>query len=234
MKKIIAIVIKELMTFFKSPMAYIILVITTCVFNYFFYLIIDFNREATLRDIFKLMEFLFVFLVPLLTMKVFSEEKADGTMEFLMTTPTTNTAIVIGKYLGCLIFYTLIILFTCSYYFIIDYYGDLDRAAAWTGYLGIWLEGALFIAIGLLTSSLTKNQIIAAISSYIIIFILYFSISFVAYTSGRIELVIRYFNTIAHLENFASGLLTLPGFVYYLSGIIFCLLLTRLSIETRI
>ena len=98
MSKILSIAKKELMTYFKSPIAYIILILTITIFNIFFFMIIDQNREVSLRDIFQVMEFMFVFLVPLLTMRMFSEEKLTGTMEFLMTAPLTNTAIVLGKY----------------------------------------------------------------------------------------------------------------------------------------
>ena len=100
MNKVFAIAKKELTAYFKLPIAYIVLILTISVFNVFFYMIIDQNREASLRDIFKVMEFMFVFLIPLLTMKIFSEEKLTGTIEFLMTSPITNTAIVLGKYLG--------------------------------------------------------------------------------------------------------------------------------------
>jgi len=124
------------MTYFKSPIAYIILLVTISIFNIFFFVIIDTSHEATLRDVFKIMEFLFVFIIPLLTMRTFAEEKASGTMEFLMTTPTTNTAIVFGKFLGCCIFFTLIMIFTLSYYFIIDYFGEIDLLASLTGYWG--------------------------------------------------------------------------------------------------
>ena len=176
MNKIFAIAAKELKEYFTSPIAYIVLIVTISVFNIFFFLIIDQNQEANLRDVFKIMKFLFIFIVPLLTMKTFAEEKASGTMEFLMTTPTTNTAIVLGKYLGSLIFFSLIIGLTTSYYFILEFFGQPERLAILTGYLGVWLEGALFIAIGILASSLTKNQIISAISSYTVLFLLYFSI----------------------------------------------------------
>jgi len=197
-------------------------------------MIIDNNQEATLRDVFKVMEFLFVFIIPLLTMKTFAEEKATGTMEFLMTTPTTNTAIVFGKYLGSFIFLTLIIALTSVYYFIIEYFGSPDRIAVLTGYFGVWLEGSMFIAIGLLISSLTRSQIVAAICSYIILFMLYFSFSFIQYTQGAAETFVRYIATLAHAENFAAGLITVSDLVYYLSTIIFCLVLTRLSIENRL
>lgn len=234
MNKILAITKKELAAYFKSPVAYVVLFITISIFNIFFFMIIDSNREATLRDVFKVMEFMFVFIIPLLTMKTFAEEKATGTMEFLMTTPTTNTAIVFGKYLGSLIFFTLIIIITSGYYFIIEYFGSPDRIAVFTGYLGIWLEGALFIAIGLLISSLTSSQIVAAICSYIVLFLLYFSMSLLQYTQGAVETVVRYAGTLSHAENFGVGLITTADLTYYISGIIFCLVLTRLSIENRL
>jgi ABC-2 type transport system permease protein len=234
MNKVFIIAKKELKAYFRSPIAYIVLIITISVFNIFFFMIIDQNKEATLRDVFKIMEFLFIFIVPLLTMKVFSEEKLSGTMEFLMTTPTTNTAIVLGKYLGSLIFFTLIIGLTTSYYFIIEFFTQPDRLTILTGYSGIWLEGALFIAIGILASSWTKNQIIAAMSSYVILFLLYFSISFIKYFNGLAQDLIRYIGTWSHAENFAVGLLTTADLVYYLSGILICIGLTRLSIENRL
>jgi len=180
------------------------------------------------------MEFLFIFIVPLLTMKSFAQEKASGTMELLMTTPTTNTAIVLGKYLGSLIFFSIIIGLTTTYYFILEFFSQPDRLATITGYLGIWLEGALFIAIGMLASSLTKNQIIAAISSYAVLFLLYFSMSLITYFSGTLETMVRYIGTWSHVENLTIGLITMSDLVYYLSGIIICILFTRLSIENRL
>ena len=234
MNKVFSIAKKELAAYFKSPIAYIVLILTISVFNIFFYMIVDQNREASLRDVFKVMEFMFIFLIPLLTMKVFSEEKLTGTMEFLMTSPITNTAIVLGKYLGSLIFFTSIICMTVTYYFIIEYFGQPDRMSILTGFLGIWLEGSFFLAIGILTSSWTRNQIIAAISSYAILFSLYFSISFTNSLSGPMEAVVRYAGTWSHLGNFAVGLITIADVVYYLSGIILCLILTRFGIENRL
>ncbi len=234
MSKIIAIAKKELTAYFQSPIAYIILVVTITIFNIFFFLIIDSNHEATLRDVFKIMEFLFVFIIPLLTMKTFAEEKASGTMEFLMTTPTTNTAIVFGKYLGCCIFFTMIMILTLMYYIIIEYFGSPDRMATFVGYFGIWLEGAMFLAIGLFISSLTRNQVVAAICSYVVLFLLYFCMSFIQYTQGATEVFVRYISTLTHAENFAAGLITTSDCVYYVSTIIFCLVLTRVSIENRL
>jgi ABC-2 type transport system permease protein len=234
MKKVFFIAKKELLTYFKSPIAYIILILTVAIFNIFFFMIIDQNREVSLRDVFKVMEFMFVFLVPLLTMRIFSEEKSTGTMEFLMTAPLTNTAIVLGKYLGVLIFFSIMISMTFVYYGIVEYFGSPDRMTTLTGYLGIWLEGAFFLSIGMMTSSWTRNQIVSAMTSYVILFLIYFSISFTKYFSGPAEIVIRQLSTWSHLENFAVGIITVGDIVYYLNGILICLILTRLSIENRL
>jgi len=234
MNKICTIAQKELSIYFRSPLAYIMLIMTISVFNIFFFMIIDQNREATLKDVFLVMEFMFLFIVPLLTMRLFAEEKAAGTMEFLMTTPTSNTAIVLGKYLGSLIFFTLIILLSGVYYGIIELYGEPDRMAALGGYLGIWLEGAMFIAVGMMVSSWTKSQTIAAITAYVSLFLLYFSLSFVEYLSGPPEAIVRAVSCMSHFANFAAGLLSLADVVYYLSIILFCVLLTRLSIEPKL
>jgi ABC-2 type transport system permease protein len=234
MDKIVALIKKELYSFFSSPIAYIILIVMLSLFNIFFFLIIDQNREVSLRDVFQLMEFMLVFFIPLLTMRLFSEEKSNGTMEFLLTAPLTLTMIVLGKYLSMLIFFTLLIGLTSTYYFIIEYFGDPDLLSILSGYLGIWLEGAFFIAVGLLASSWTSNQIIAAMVSYLILFSLYFASSFTQYFSGSAEHFLIQLSTHTHLENFAIGIITPSDVVYYLAGILLCLVLTRLSIDNKL
>ena len=234
MNKILALTKKELHSYFSSPIAYIILILMLSLFNVFFFLIIDQNHEVSLRDVFQLMEFMLVFLIPLLTMRLFSEEKSNGTMEFLLTAPLTHTMIVLGKYLSMLIFYSLLIALTVTYYLIVEYFGDPDPSSMLSGYLGIWLEGAFFISVGLLASSWTSNQIIAALVSYLILFSLYFSTSFTQYVNGSAEHFLIQLSTHTHLENFAIGIITPSDVVYYLAGIILCLVLTRLSIDNRL
>ncbi len=234
MNKIMAIANKELSAHFKSPIAYIILILTISIFNMFFYMIIDQNKEVALKDVFQVMEFMFIFLVPLLTMGSFAQEKASGTMEFLMTAPLTNTAIVIGKYLGALIFFSSLIVMTGVYYGIVEYFGTPDRMTILTGYIGVWLEGAFFLAVGMLTSSWTRNQMVAAVTSYVILFFLYFSTTFLKYLTGTLEVVVRALGTGSHLENLSVGIITVSDLVYYFSGIVMCLFLARLSIENRL
>ncbi len=233
MNKIIAIAKKELAAFFKSPTATIVLVVTISAFNVFFYLIIGEHKEASLHEVFKVMEFFFIFIIPVLTMGVFSEEKRSGTMEFLMTTPTTNTEIVIGKFLGSLGFFSVLMGITLVYYPILEFFGSPDRLAMLSGYVGLWLEGALFIAIGLLASSLTQSQLIAAIVSYAILFTLYFSTVFTKSLSGSSEDLLAAFTTASHSQNFAVGLITPVDLTYYLAGIVACIFLARVQIENR-
>jgi ABC-2 type transport system permease protein len=141
---------------------------------------------------------------------------------------------VLGKYLSMLVFFTLLIGLTSTYYFIIEYFGDPDPLSILSGYLGIWLEGAFFIAVGLLASSWTSNQIIAAMVSYLILFSLYFASSFTQYFSGSAEHFLIQLSTHTHLENFAIGIITPSDVVYYLAGILLCLVLTRLSIDNKL
>ncbi|MBF0490080.1 MAG: Gldg family protein, partial [Candidatus Omnitrophica bacterium] len=234
MNKIFALARKEVLTYFKSPVAYIILVLTMAIFNIFFFMIIDQNREVSLKDVFLVMEFMLVFIVPLLTMRIFAEEKSTGTIEFLMTAPISNTAIVLGKYLGALFFFSVLIVITLSYYGIVAFFGHPDHGAMIAGYVGIWLEGAFFLAVGMMASAWTRNQMVAAISSYAILFLLYFSVGFTKYVTKAMEPVIRYLCSNTHLANMASGIITIGDLVYFLTGVVACMALTRLSIENRL
>lgn len=234
MNKTLIVARKELSSYFRSPAAYIIFVLTISIFNIFFYMIIDQNKEVSLKDVFQVMEFMFIFLVPLLTMGTFAPEKQSGTMEFLMTAPLTNTAIVLGKYLGALIFFSCLIVMTFVYYGIVEYYGTPDRMTIWTGYLGVWLEGAFFLAVGILTSCWTRNQTIAAMTAYVFLFLLYFSANFLPYLKGTFKVLVNALGTGGHLENLAAGIITPSDLLYYLSGILICLFLARVSIENRL
>ena len=234
MDKIVAIARKETTVNMKSPVSYILMCLAIIVFNIFFFIIIDENREATLRDMFTLMEFLFVFIIPLLTMKTVAHENETGTMEFLKTTPTTNTAIVAGKYLGVVIYFTTMLALTFPYYVIIEVFANPDRMAIFAGYFGIWLEGLFFLAIGVMTSVWTKSQVLAAMSSYILILALYFAKVGTKYLQGVPHDILSFLSVMGHSESFFQGLLTSSDIMYFISGTLFCLTIARLSTENRI
>ena len=234
MKKILIIAKKELGSYFTSSMAYVILLLTISAFNFFFFLLIDQDREASLRDMFLLMEFMFIFIVPLLTMRTFAQEKQAGTLEFLMTSPVTNTEIVLGKYLGNLFFLSILIGLTLLYYAIIEFFSDTDTLAVIAGYSGIWLEAAFFSALGILASSWTRNQLISAISTYTILLFLYLAPALVKFTGKDTAPLFDFLCFSTHLKSLSSGLVLSSDIIYFVSAVIFCLAATRISIENRL
>jgi ABC-2 type transport system permease protein len=233
MRKILALALKEWSDYFHSPLVYLILTAALAIFNSFFFLIIDENREAVLADVFRVMEFLLVFIVPLWTMRSVAEEKGRGTVEFLMTSPLTGRDIIFGKYLGHLMFVTLLISLTGVYYVIMEFFAEPDAAPALTGYLGIWLEAAMFIAIGIFCSALTSSQVVAAVLSYAVLSVLYFSPVLEKYFTGKALAALKYVGTANHLEHFASGLVMLSDVVYYVSGIVLFLVLAVFLLNKR-
>jgi ABC-2 type transport system permease protein len=234
MNKVFAIAQKELASYFRSPIAYIILVIMVSVFNVFFFMIISESREASLKDVFQVMEFMFLFFVPLLTMRTFAEEKKNGTMEFLMTTPTSNLSLVVGKYLGNLSFFSLIVLLSFIYYLVLEIFANPDRGTIFLGYFGIWLEGAMFVAIGVLASAWSKNQIVAAMTAYAILLTAYFAIAATTYVEGPLQSIFEFINMSGHLAHFSSGFFSISSCVYFISVTIVALVFTRLIIENRL
>ncbi len=223
MRKVFAIAAKEWIHTFRSPVAYIVLTVMVTVFNVFFFLIVDQNQEAVLRDIFQVMEFLFIFIIPLLTMKSLAEEKSSGTMEFLLTTTTSETQIVVGKYLGNVALLTFVIGLTGIYAGILGIFSPPDPLPLVTGYAGIWLEAAFFTAVGIFASSLTVSQVAAAMISYAVLFFLYFSVTGEKYVAGISKTFLQHISASGHLGNFSAGVLALSDAVYYVSGIIFFL-----------
>ncbi len=233
MKKTLAISIKELANAFQSPTAYIVTILAVSIFNVFFFLIINESREAHLTDVFKVMEFIFVFIIPILTMKIFAEEKQTGTMEFLLTTPTRISQIVLGKFIGALVFLSLIIFLTKIYEVILLCFGKPDVGAMCIGYFGVWLEGMFFLAIGMFISSLTKSQMIAAIVSYVGIFFLYFLNTLLQYVPQGLEKWVKAIAVMPRTENLFSGLVLFSDIVYFLSGTAFFIILTCFSIDRK-
>lgn len=234
MSKIFAIAVKELKSYFGSFLPYLVFILTVSTFNIFFYVIVDENQEATLRDIFKVMEFMFVFLVPLITMRSFSEEKALGTMEFLLTTPTRPSQIVWGKFWGSYLFFLMMASVIAIYYGIIASFAKGDLGASLTGFLGIALEGAFFISVGLWASSVTRSQTVAAMISYFVLFILYFSMALTKHWGAMGEKIIRQLGVFSHLDNLSAGLLNTSDIIYYISAIAVCLLWTNWNIDKRL
>ena len=161
---------KEFKDYFVSPIAYIVISIFLLVTGWFFFMTFFLQNQADLRSFFSLLPFTFSFIIPAITMKLFSEELSIGTYELLYTMPVTLKDIVLGKFLAGVAFLLAIILPTLSYPVMISFMGQLDWGPVIGGYIGAILLGSTFTAVGLFASTLTKNQIIAFIVGTVICF----------------------------------------------------------------
>jgi ABC-2 type transport system permease protein len=252
MKSVWTIAKKELKTFLYSPIAYILTAFFLLVSGFFFYNILAWANDQTLRmmqsgygmerlninqmlyqPFFNNMTIILMFLLPMLTMRLFADEKKMRTEELLLTSPLRLSAIIIGKYLAALIIYFLILLLTATFSIFVFAYGNPEPAPLLTGYLGLLLLGAVFIAIGLFASSLTENQVIAAVIAFSSI-ILIWVISWVGESGpGAWKGILTYLSFFSHFKNMVAGVVDTQDIVYYLSFIFLGLYLTRSVFEFR-
>jgi ABC-2 type transport system permease protein len=179
------------------------------------------------------MDFIWLLVVPMLTMRLFAEEKKSGTIELLMTSPITTVQVILGKFFACLSLYVLIVAMTLVYCGILELYSKPDWGPIFSGYLGYILLGGAFITVGILASALTENQVVAVLLSFgmlLLLWLIDWSASFAGPTAARI---IEYLSFIRHLQDFQRGVIDTKDVVFYLSFIFFGLFLTTRIIESR-
>ncbi|MBI4488762.1 MAG: ABC transporter permease [Deltaproteobacteria bacterium] len=252
MKNIFILAGKDIRSLFVSPIAYVVLTGFLLLGGWFFFnLLFRFNYLLTLYTSFQNFQGLqslnlndhviapllhnlaivLVILVPIITMRAFAEEKRNGTYELLLTSPLTVTQIVLGKFLGCLFFISVMILLTGVYPAILFLYGNPELGILASGYLGLYLLGVVFISVGLLTSSLTENQIVAAVTCFVILLLLYV-LSWPAETTGTaLGEALKYLSVIEHFSEMVKGLIDTKNLVYFLTVIFLSLFLTHRSVE---
>jgi len=255
MSNVIAIFQKEMRTYFTSPIAYAVMVVFLVVSGYFFYGIlssfVDFAmraafqaqyyrmpmpklnvNEMAIRPLFQNLSVILIFMLPMITMRLFSEEKRSGTIELLYTSPITKVQTILGKYLAALALYVIMIILTIMHQVFFFAYGNPELGPVITAYLGVLLLGGAFLSIGLLISSLTENQIIAAVIGFGI-FLLLWAIgwlsNFVGPTLGK---VLSYLCIFEHFDDFAKGVIDTKDLVFYLSFTFFGLYLTYRALES--
>jgi ABC-2 type transport system permease protein len=243
---------KELKTFLYSPIAYILTAFFLLVSGFFFYNILVWANDQTMKAMqspygtaqininqmlfepfFNNMTIILMFLLPLLTMRLFADEKKMRTEELLLTSPLSLSSIIIGKYLAALAIYAMILLLTSTYAVFVFIYGNPELAPLLTAYLGMFLLGAVFIAIGLFASALTENQVIAAAISFSTILLIWV-ISWVGESSpGAWHGILTYLSFFSHFHNMVNGVIDTQDIVYYLTFIFLGLYLTRSIFEFR-
>lgn len=232
-RHILAFAGRELYTYFVSPIAYVVTFGWLLIMGFLFALIVTSSNEASLRGTFGNMGVILLLLSPVLTMRLISDETRTGTIELLMTSPVRDWEIVIGKYLGSLAFFTVMLLLTGWYPLLLFQLGNPDPGPIVAGYLGVYLLGAAMIAIGLLTSSLTENQIVAAVLAFGILLILYLFSAAASVAGPQLAGLVTYLGLSDHLNDFLQGVIDTRNLIYYLSVIVAALFLTVRSVEAR-
>jgi gliding motility-associated transport system permease protein len=251
MSNVLAIAHKELRSYFASPIAYIVIGFFALLFGWFYIGILDwFVRQGLqgqmgmgptsvnvnqqmIRPLILNVTVVFLFLLPLITMRTYAEEKRSGTIELLLTSPLTDLEIVLGKFLGALGLYAAMVALTLIHFGLLFAFGKPEWKPLATAYLGLLLFGGCFIALGLFISSLTKNQIVAGAATFGV-FLLLWVVDWIGESMGPTgQAILKYLSMTEHLEDFVKGVIDTKHLVYYLSFIAFGLFLTVRSVDTE-
>ena len=166
-------------------------------------------------------------------MRTYAEEKRSGTIELLLTSPVTDLQIILGKFLGTLALYATMLGVTVLYVALLFWFGDPEWKPVVIGYLGLLLLGGVFLSVGLFISSLTKNQIVAAVVTFVTFLMLWVIDWMASDATGRTATVLRYLSITGHFDDFSKGVIDTKHVVYYLSFITFGLFLTAKSVDTE-
>jgi ABC-2 type transport system permease protein len=235
MKNIANIFWKEFKAYFNSPVAYIFIISFLGVTNWLFFRTFFLMNQASLRPFFSFLPWIFLFLVPAITMRSWAEEKKLGTIEILMTLPIKDYDVVIGKFLSGFVFMVLALCLTFPIPLTVMILGNPDPGPIWGGYAGSFLLGGAYLAIGLFASSLTENQIISFIVAIVICFaFLIIGEDFVLFNvPSFLAPVLSYLGLGAHFESIGRGVIDSRDILYYLSVMGFFLFLNQISIESR-
>ncbi len=233
MKKALPVFRRELSAYFFSPMAYIVITVFLLLTGWFFTSELFLSGDSSLRSVFNIIPFIFIFFIPAITMRLLSEERKSGTIELLVTMPITDMEIVIGKYLASLGLLVAALFFTFPYALTIMVLGEPDIGMMISGYLGLVLMGASYIAIGVFASTVSKNQVVSFIIAFLIIFVLFLIDKFLMIIPPFLVPVLQFLSIDYHFANISRGVVDSRDVLYYLSVIVFMLSLSRLSLESR-
>jgi ABC-2 type transport system permease protein len=250
MTNILAIAQKELRSYFASPIAYIVIGIWAVLYGYFYASLLQYFvrqsmqmsqfgggqqpvniNEQMIRLLFQNVTILILFLLPGITMRTYSEEKRSGTIELLLTSPITDMQIILGKFFGAMGLYAAMLAVTLIHIAILFFFGDPEWKPIATTYLGLLLFGGCFISVGMLISSLTKNQIVAFTASFGVFLLLWIIDWMGSFAGPTVSGLLTYLSIIGHLEDFTKGVLDTTHLIYYVSFISFGLFLTAKSVD---
>jgi ABC-2 type transport system permease protein len=247
---VIVIFTKEMKSYFASPIAYLLLTIFAVIFGFFFYTFtrlfvlqgmqmqmmgrgmpMDVN-EQVIRPLLSNASVLGLFLIPMITMRLYAEEKRSGTIELLMTSPVRDLEIVLGKWLAALVLYAAILGISGINMGILFAFGRPDWKPVLVGFLGLLLQGGCLLAVGIFISTLTRNQIIAGGATFAVCLMLWVLDWVSAYDQSAWAKVVSYLSVVTHFEPFSKGVIDTKDVIFYLSMIFLGLFLTVRSVES--
>lgn len=234
---------KELSAFFSSLMGYLTIIVFLLLTGLLLWVfrtsfnILDY-KYAGLDGLFLLGPFLYLFLIPAITMRMFAEEKKNGTLELLLTKPLSETTIVVAKFLAGFTLVVISLLPTIVYYWAVyrlgDPVGNIDTGSVIGSYIGLLFLGAAFVSIGLFASSMTSNQIVAFIIGAVLCALCYLGFdSIYALVHGKFALLMRGLGLQMHYESISRGVIDTRDVVYFLSVIVFFVAATRMVLQSR-
>lgn len=250
MRNIWIILRKELRSYFVSPIAYLLLTMFALIFGFFFWNALGYFvlmgmesqmrgqmfpmnlNEEVIRPLLSNASVIGLFFIPMITMRLFAEEKRTGTIELLATSPIRDTEIIIGKWLAAMTLYATMLLFTALNFGFLFKYGNPDWKPLAIGYLGLLLQAGGLLAIGTFVSTLTKNQIIAGAATFGVCLLLWVLEWVSGYETATWARVLAYMSVITHFESFAKGVLEIKDAIFYLTVIFVGLFFTSRSMES--
>ena len=248
MGNVVAIARKELRSYFASPIAYIVIGLFAVIFGIFFgVILLNFNQmaqqgggqavnvnEQLIRPVFLNSVVVFLFMLPIVTMRSYAEEKRSGTIELLLTAPLTDLQIILGKFLGAMSLYAAMLVITMLSVGTLFFFGTPELKPLLTTYLGLLLMGGCFVSVGLLISTFTSNQIIAGavtFAVFLILWVINWPAPFAPWP--WLQTFLNYASIVDHFDDFSRGVLDTKHVVYYISFIAVGLFLTARSVDTE-
>jgi ABC-2 type transport system permease protein len=249
-RNILAIAGKELRSYFSSPIAYVLMAIYAVIFGYFFYTATAFFalssmegqmsgrsfpmsiNQSVISPLLANTSVVALFLIPMITMRLFAEENRQGTMELLLTSPVRDWEIVLGKFLGALLMWVSLLAISLVDISLLFVYGNPSWQPILAGYLGLLLQGACLLAIGAYISTTTRNQIVAGGLTFAVCLLLWVLSWLTELNPSTAAKAVAYVSVLAHFEPFSKGIIDTKDVIFYLTFIFFGLFLTTRSIES--
>lgn len=228
------IALKELRTYFTSWMAYALIAVYLFIAGFIYWVLVgQVSQALPLSPFFTELAIILMFIVPLLTMRLLSEEKSMGTVELLLTSPVTDWQVVLGKFFGVFGVHTILVLLTAHFPIMLFKWGSVDKGIIWSSYLSLWLTGGIFLSIGLWASSLTDSQVVSGFISFGVLLGLWL-INFFAFSAqNAFGEFCRHVSVLSHLGDMTSGVVDTKDLVYCVSVIGFFLYWAKQVLESR-